>query len=125
MLYNTQHSLCLHDGEATGEVSLKECNLGSESQQWIWMDPGMLVSVASSKCLMAVQTKPLRTQECEGEAVDPSLLMWECDKDRIISRNTSMLLSVDGQHLTLSHNNKYSKWKSLDTDDICSQRLSE
>lgn len=89
------------------------------------MDPGMLMSVASSKCLLAVQSKPLRTQDCEGEDVDPSLLMWECDKDRIISRNTSMLLSVDDQHLTLSHNNKYSKWKSLDTGDICSQRLSK
>lgn len=125
MLYNTQHSLCLHDSKATDEVLLKKCDLKSAFQQWIWIDQGMLMCVASSKCLLATQSKTLKTQACEGLDVDPSALMWDCEKDRLISRNASMFLSVEGQHLTLSHSNKYSKWKSLDTDDICGQSLSK
>lgn len=125
MFYNTQHSLCLHGSEATDEVLLKKCDLQSNFQQWIWIDQGMLMCVASSKCLLATQSKPLKTQACDGVDVDPIMLMWDCDKDRLISRKTSMFLSVEGRHLTLSHSNKYSKWKSLDTDDICGQNLSK
>lgn len=122
MLYNTQHGLCLHASKAADEVLLKTCDLKSDFQQWIWIDQGMLMCVASLKCLQSVT---LKSQACEGVDVDPSVFMWDCDKDRLISRNTSMFLSVEGRHLTLSHSNKYSKWKSLDTDDICGQSLSK
>lgn len=125
MIYNTQHSLCLEDSAATGEVLLKECNLDSESQQWIWIDQGMLMCVASSRCLSAIPREPLKTQSCRGPKVDPAGLMWDCDKDRLISRNTSMLLSIDGRRLIFTHSSKYSKWRSLDEGDICQEKLSK
>lgn len=83
------------------------------------------MGVASAKCLLAVQRKPLKTHSCKGLNVDPSALMWGCDEDNLISRNTSMFLSVDGQQPTLSHSKKFSKWKNLDTDDLCRQSLSK
>ncbi|XP_035530922.1 uncharacterized protein LOC118337892 [Morone saxatilis] len=125
MIHNTQHSLCLEDSAATGEVLLKKCHLDSESQQWIWIDQGMLKCVASSRCLSAMQTEPLRTQACQGPKVDAARLMWDCDRDRLISRNTSMLLSIDGRHLILTHDSKLSKWRSLDKGDICQEKLSK
>lgn len=125
MLYNSQHSLCLHESKTTGEVLLKVCSLESESQQWVWIDGGMLMCLASSKCLLAIGGEPLRTHSCKGVGADPSVLMWSCDGGRIISRNTSMFLSVDGQQPALSRDNKYSTWKNLDAGDICSQSLSE
>lgn len=125
MIHNTHCSLCLEDSAATGEVLLKKCNLDSERQQWVWIAQGMLMGVASSMCLSAQQTKPVQTQSCQETEVDAAGLMWDCDRDRLISRNTSMLLSVDGQHLILTYNSKYSKWRSLDEGDICQEKLSK
>ncbi|XP_051236019.1 solute carrier family 51 subunit beta [Dicentrarchus labrax] len=123
MIHNSQHSLCVEDSAATGVVLLKKCHLDSESQQWIWIDQGMLKCVASSRCLSAMQTEPLRTQACQGPNVDAARLMWDCDRDRLISRNTSMLLSIDGRHLILTHDSKHFKWRSLDKGDICQEKL--
>lgn len=128
MIHNTQRSLCLEDSAATGEVLLKNCNLDSESQQWIWIDGGMLMCVASSRCLSAVQREPVRTQSCLESEVDAKALMWDCDRGRLISRNSSMLLSIDGWHLILTHqtsDSKQSKWRSLDEGDICQDKLSK
>lgn len=125
IIYNTQYSLCLEDTAATGEVLLKKCSLDSESQQWIWIDQGMLMCVASSRCLSALQREPLKTQSCRGAKVDPAGLMWDCDRDRLISRNTSMLLSIEDRHLIFTHGSKYSKWRSLDGGDICQEKLSK
>lgn len=123
MIYNTKNSLCLEDS-ATGEALLKKCNMDSESQQWTWIDQGMLMCVASSNCLLAVQRKPLQTQSCRSpEVVDAIEFVWDCDRDRLISKNTSMLLSVDGQHLILALDSKHSKWRSLDVGDICQEKL--
>lgn len=124
MIYNTKSSLCLEDS-ATGEVLLKKCNIDSASQQWTWIDQGMLMCVASSNCLLAVQRKPLQTQPCRSSEVDAVQFAWDCDRDRLISKNTSMLLSVDGQHLILAHDSKHSKWRSLDVGDICQEKLSK
>lgn len=125
MIYNTKNSLCLEDS-ATGEALLKKCNMDSESQQWTWIDQGMLMCVASSNCLLAVQRKPLQTQSCRSpEVVDAIEFVWDCDRDRLISKNTSMLLSVDGQHLILALDSKHSKWRSLDVGDICQEKLSK
>ncbi|XP_029282387.1 uncharacterized protein LOC115004823 [Cottoperca gobio] len=123
MIHNTQRSLCLEDSAATGEVLLKNCNLDSESQQWIWVDQGMLMCVVSSRCLSALQREPVRTQSCWGPEVDVTGLMWDCDRGRLINRNTSMLLSVDGWRLDLTHDSKHSKWRSLDEGDICHEKL--
>ncbi|XP_070759648.1 uncharacterized protein [Enoplosus armatus] len=123
MIHNTQRSLCLGDSAATGEVLLKKCNLDSESQQWTWIDQGMLICVASSRCLSAIQGEPVRTRSCQGPEVDAVGLMWDCDRDRLISRNTSMLLSIDGRRLILAHDSKHSKWRSLDEGDICQEKL--
>ncbi|KAM8763290.1 uncharacterized protein AB9X84_007720 isoform 1-T1 [Acanthopagrus schlegelii] len=122
MIYNTKSSLCLEDS-ATGEVLLKKCNIDSASQQWTWIDQGMLMCVASSNCLLAVQRKPLQAQPCRSSEVDAVQFAWDCDRDRLISKNTSMLLSVDGQHLILAHDSKHSKWRSLDVGDICQEKL--
>ncbi|XP_040886584.1 solute carrier family 51 subunit beta [Toxotes jaculatrix] len=123
MIYNTQHSLCLEDSAATGEVLLKKCNLDSEGQQWVWIAQGMLMCVASSRCLSAQHTEPVQTLSCQGTDVDTARLTWDCDRDRLISRNTSMLLSLDGQRLTLTYNSKHSKWRALDEGDICQEKL--
>ncbi|XP_070841556.1 uncharacterized protein [Chaetodon trifascialis] len=123
MIHNTQHSLCLEESAVTDQVLLKKCNLDSQSQQWIWINQGMLMCVASSRCLSAMQREPLNTQSCQGPKVDAAGLMWDCDRDRLISRNTSMLLSIDGRHLILTHDNKHSKWRSLDEGDICQEKL--
>ncbi|XP_070687174.1 uncharacterized protein [Pempheris klunzingeri] len=123
MIHNTKSSMCLEDSAAAGQVLLKKCNVVSESQQWIWVNQGMLMCVASSKCLSAMQREPIQTQSCWGAEVNAAGLMWDCDRDRLISRDTSMLLSIDDQHLVLTHGSKHSKWKSLDEGDICQEKL--
>lgn len=125
MIYNTQHSLCLEESAAMGEVLLRKCNLESESQQWIWIDQGMLMCAASFRCLSAIQRETPKTQPCREPSADPAGLMWDCDGDRLLSRNTSMLLSIDGQHLTLKHSDKNSKWRSQDEGGICQNKLSK
>ncbi|KAJ4947535.1 hypothetical protein JOQ06_009570 [Pogonophryne albipinna] len=123
MVHNMQRSLCLEENPATGEVLLKSCSLDSESQQWAWVDQGLLMCVPSSRCLSALQMEPVHTGPCWGPGVDVRGLMWDCDRGRLISKNSSMLLSVDGGRLTLAHDSKHSKWKSLDEGDICHERL--
>ncbi|XP_038558000.1 solute carrier family 51 subunit beta isoform X2 [Micropterus salmoides] len=123
MIHNTQCSLCLEDSAATGEVLLKKCNLDSESQQWIWIDHGMLMCVTSSRCLSALQREPVQTRACQGPEVNDAALVWDCDRDRLISRNTSLLLSINGQRVILTHDSKHSKWRSLDEGDICQEKL--
>lgn len=122
-IYNTQHSLCLEEAAVTGQVVLKRCNLDSESQQWTWTDEGMLMCVASSRCLSASQNEPVKTLSCEGLGADSNGLIWDCDRNGLISRSTSMLLSVDGQRLTWTHGGKNSKWKSLEKADICQEKV--
>ncbi|XP_034385338.1 uncharacterized protein si:cabz01068815.1 [Cyclopterus lumpus] len=123
MIHNTQSSLCLEESASTAEVLLKNCNLDSESQQWIWIDRGMLMCVMSSRCLSALQREPVQTRPCRGSETDATATLWACDRGRLISRNTSMLLSVDGRRLVLTHDSKLSKWKSLDEGDICQEKL--
>ncbi|TNN65383.1 Organic solute transporter subunit beta [Liparis tanakae] len=122
MIHNTQSSLCLEQSES-GEVLLKNCNLDSESQQWIWIERGMLMCVMSSRCLSALQKEPVQTLPCRGSEVDATATLWDCDMGRLISRNSSMLLSVDGGRLVFTHDSKLSKWKSLDEGDICQEKL--
>lgn len=104
---------------------LKECNLDSSLQQWTWINEGMLMGVASSRCLSAVQSEPVKTQSCEGLKIDSTGHIWDCDRDRLISRTTSMLLSIEGQRLTFTHGSKNSKWRSLDKGDICQEKVSK
>lgn len=125
MIHNTQRSLCLEDSAPAGAVQLMKCRLDSESQQWVWINHGMLMCVASSRCLSAQHTGPVLTRPCDGAEVDPVGLMWDCDKDRLISRNTSMLLSIEGRRLTLSQGGKHSRWRSLEEGDICQEKLSK
>ncbi|XP_075325261.1 uncharacterized protein LOC142383029 [Odontesthes bonariensis] len=122
MIHNSQCSLCLEDSADTGEVLLKKCNLDSVSQQWLWINQGMLMCVASSRCLSS-QSEPVQTRSCHGPDVDAAGLMWDCDSDRLISRNASLLLSVSHQRLILTKHSKHSKWRSLDEGDVCQERL--
>lgn len=124
MIHNTKCSLCLEDS-ASGEVLLRTCDLDSLLQQWVWLDQGMLMCIASSRCLSAQQTEAVRTQMCQGPGVEAAELTWDCDMDQLVSRNTSMLLSADGHRPILSHISKYSKWRSLDKGDICQDQLSK
>ncbi|XP_034039739.1 uncharacterized protein si:cabz01068815.1 [Thalassophryne amazonica] len=118
MIHNTHHSLCLENSVPTGEVLLKRCNLDSKAQQWIWKDQWMLMAVSTSGCLSAEHSKPIQTTLCQGPEVQ-----WDCKRNRLISKNTSLLLSADGQRLTLSHDSEHSKWSSLDAGDICQEQL--
>ncbi|XP_068169373.1 solute carrier family 51 subunit beta [Antennarius striatus] len=123
MIHNTYHRLCLEDSAATGHVLLKICNLDSESQQWVWINQGMLMSAATSRCLSTQQRESVQTLQCRGPKVDAAAFMWDCDRDMLISRNTSMLLSTDGRQLIITHDSKHSKWRSLDEGSICQERL--
>ena len=125
MIHNTQRRLCLEDSPSTGEVLLKKCNLDSKCQQWVWIAQGMLMCLETSRCLSAQQTEPVQTWTCQGSEVDVSGLIWDCDRDRLISRNTSMLLSIDGHRLILTSNSKHSSWRSLDEGNICQEKLSK
>lgn len=124
MIHNLHHSLCLEDS-AAGPVLLKTCSLDSESQQWIWVDQGLLMSLASSRCLSALQRDPVQTLRCPGPEADAAGFLWDCDRDRLISKNSSTLLSTDGRRLVLNQVAQNSKWRSLDAGDICQERLSE
>lgn len=125
LIHNVHHSLCLEETVATAEVVLKRCSLDSESQQWVWLDRSRLMSVASSRCLSSHDIRPVRTEACPEPEEEAKGLEWDCDRDRLIGRNTSMLLSLDGRRLTLSNGNKHSKWRSLDEGDICQEKLRE
>lgn len=125
MIHNTHFSLCLEDSAATGVVLLRRCNLDSGYQQWVWLAQGMLMCVASSRCLSAQQTEPIRTLSCQGPEVDAAGLMWDCERDRLMSRNTSMLLSGDGKRKIPTFHSKHSKWRSLDEGDFCQENLSK
>lgn len=125
MIYNSKHSLCLEDSAATGEVLLKNCNVDSEFQKWMWIDQNMLMCVASSRCLSDLQREPVLTRPCGEPEADVTGLMWDCDRGKLISKNTSMLLSMDGRRLILTNGNKHSKWRSLDEGDICQEKLSK
>lgn len=123
MIHNTQYGLCLEEMVDTSHVLLKKCNLDSQNQQWIWKDHDLLMCVASSRCLSAQQNHSVQTQFCEEPDVDAANLMWDCNSDRIISRNASLLLSTNGQHVILSNHLQHFEWKSLDEGDICQSRL--
>ncbi|KAM6980586.1 uncharacterized protein FYW47_000317 [Aplochiton taeniatus] len=123
MIHNTLHSLCLEDSITTGLVQLKRCNLDSEHQQWIWRDQRVLVSVGTSRCLSAHHTGPVQTVSCDHLEDWGDSLLWDCERNSLISQNNSLELSTDGKHLSLSHKSKHSKWKSLDEGDICQDRL--
>lgn len=124
MIHNTHRSLCLEDSAPAGTVLLKKCSVDLDSQQWVWVNQGMLMCMASSRCLSAQHRDPVHTRSCHGPEVDAAALIWDCDRDRLISRNSSMLLSVDGRRLTLSQDSKHSRWRSLDGGDICQEKLS-
>ncbi|XP_071779029.2 uncharacterized protein LOC139929871 [Centroberyx gerrardi] len=123
MIHNTHHSLCLEDTSMAGLVLLKKCNIDSELQKWVWNDQRMLKCVGSSRCLSAQHRQPVQTQSCQGLEGVTTGLLWDCEGDRLISENTTLLLSIDGWRLTLSHKSKHSKWRSLDEGDICQEKL--
>ncbi|XP_067105080.1 solute carrier family 51 subunit beta [Osmerus mordax] len=126
MIHNTVHSLCLEDSK-TGWVQLKKCSLDSDLQQWVWRDPNILQSVVTSRCLSGYHADPVQTVPCEGGEEGGERegygLQWDCEGNRLMSRNLSLELSTDGKRLTLSPRSKQSKWRSLDEGDICQERL--
>ncbi|XP_054627087.1 solute carrier family 51 subunit beta [Dunckerocampus dactyliophorus] len=119
MVHNTHSSLCLEDSWPAGGAVLRRCHLDSEAQRWLWKHPGLLKCVATSRCLSSQQ--PGLTRPCP--VLEDEELVWDCDRDTLISRATSMLLSVDRGRLILSPGDKHSKWRSLDAGDICQERL--
>lgn len=126
MIHDREHSLCLEDSEDTGEVLLKRCDLDSGFQQWVWVGRGVLMCVASSRCLTAQQSESVRTQPClESDEQPPAGSLWDCESGRLISRTTSLLLSTDGRRPILTKSSKHAKWRSVEEGDICQDRLSE
>ncbi|XP_032417455.1 uncharacterized protein LOC116719159 [Xiphophorus hellerii] len=123
MIHNTQHGLCLEESADTGQVLLKQCDLDSQAQQWLWINQDMLMCVGSSRCLSAQQNHPVQTQACPGSDQEALELMWDCSSNRLSSRNTSLLLSTDGQRVILTNHLKHFEWKSLDEVDVCQTSL--
>ncbi|XP_023188617.1 uncharacterized protein LOC111608447 [Xiphophorus maculatus] len=123
MIHSTQHGLCLEESADTGQVLLKQCDLDSQAQQWLWINQGMLMCVGSSRCLSAQQNHPVQTQACPGSDQEALELMWDCSSNRLSSRNTSLLLSTDGQRVILTNHLKHFEWKSLDEVDVCQTSL--
>lgn len=124
MIYNAHRSLCVEDSPGSGVALLRKCDLDSELQQWAWSDRGRLMCVASSRCLSARDAEPVRTEPCPGSEVASVELEWDCDRDRLISKNTLLLLAAHRGRLTLTRGAKHTKWRSLDEDDICQEKLS-
>ncbi|MEQ2312810.1 hypothetical protein AMECASPLE_035059 [Ameca splendens] len=123
MIHNMEYGLCLEDSDDTGQVLLKTCNLDSQAQQWVWMNRDMLMCVATSRCLSAQQNYPVQTQSCQEPDMNAAELMWDCTSNRLASRNTSLLLSSNGQHVILTKHLKHFEWKSLDEGNICQTKL--
>ncbi|XP_054878436.1 solute carrier family 51 subunit beta [Poeciliopsis prolifica] len=123
MIHNTQYGLCLEESADTGQVLLKKCDLDSQAQQWLWINQGMLMCVGSCRCLSAQQNHPVQTQACPESDQEAPELMWDCSSNRLSSRNTSLLLSTDGQRVILDNHLKHFEWKSLDVGDICQTSL--
>ncbi|KAK7913007.1 hypothetical protein WMY93_013218 [Mugilogobius chulae] len=91
----------------------------------MWEDRSRLVNMKTSRCISAHHVQPVRTEACPepGDEDRAKGLEWECDRDRLISRNNSLLLSLSGRRLVLTDDNKNIKWKSLDQGDICQDTL--
>ncbi|PWA32813.1 hypothetical protein CCH79_00018033, partial [Gambusia affinis] len=123
MIHNTQHGLCLEESADTSQVLLKQCDLDSQAQQWLWINQGMLTCVGSSRCLSAQQNHPVQTQACPESDQEAPELMWDCSSNRLSSRNTSLMLSTDGQRVILTNHLKHFEWKSLDEVDVCQTSL--
>ncbi|CAN9507326.1 unnamed protein product [Ophioblennius macclurei] len=119
-LHDTQLSLCLQD--SSDSVSVAPCDLRSESQQWVWTHHAMLMGVASSRCLWAAPGEPAQTRSCDPRDAHAAGLTWDCDRDHLISRNSSLLLSVVERQVTLAAD-KTSRWRSLDQGDVCQPKL--
>nr|XP_057934851.1 solute carrier family 51 subunit beta [Doryrhamphus excisus] len=118
-VHNVHGSLCLEDSWPAGGAELRRCRPDSEAQRWAWKHPGLLMCVATSRCLSPRQ--PSLTRPCpisEGED-----LLWDCNGDTLISRGTSMLLSEDRGRLVLRPGRHGSPWTSLHARDICRERL--
>lgn len=123
MIHNVHRSLCLEETAESGEVVARKCSLDSDSQQWIWEEQTRLVNMASSRCLSAHHVQPVRTQLCPGPGERAIFLEWDCDRDRLVSKNNSLMLSLSGRHLVLTDDGKNIKWKSLDKGNICEEKL--
>lgn len=125
MIHNVHQSLCLEEIPESGEVEARKCRLDSDSQQWVWEERSRLVNVATSRCLSAHHTQPVRTQPCPGpwEGERARALDWDCDRDRLISRNNSLMLSLSRRRLALTDEGKNIRWRSLDKGDICQETL--
>ncbi|CAL9701292.1 unnamed protein product [Knipowitschia caucasica] len=125
LIHNLQRSLCLEEVSGSGEVVGRECSLDSDSQQWLWEDRTRLVNVQTSRCLSARHLQPVLTEACPeaGEQGLKGVLEWDCDRERLISRNNSLLLSLSGRKVLLTDDNKNVRWKSLDQGDICQETL--
>uniref|UniRef100_A0AAV2IYE9 Alkylated DNA repair protein AlkB homologue 8 N-terminal domain-containing protein n=1 Tax=Knipowitschia caucasica TaxID=637954 RepID=A0AAV2IYE9_KNICA len=108
LIHNLQRSLCLEEVSGSGEVVGRECSLDSDSQQWLWEDRTRLVNVQTSRCLSARHLQPVRTEACPeaGEQGLKGVLEWDCDRERLISRNNSLLLSLSGRKVLLTDDNK-------------------
>ncbi|XP_038160375.1 solute carrier family 51 subunit beta isoform X1 [Cyprinodon tularosa] len=123
MLHNTQFGLCLEDSANTSQVILKKCDLDSLAQQWVWISQGVLMCVESSRCLSAQQDDPVQTQSCPERDVEAPEPMWDCSNNKLISRNTSLPLSTDGQRVLLSKHFPYFEWKSIDERNVCTAKI--
>lgn len=125
MIHNMQRSLCLEEVPESGEVVARKCSLFLDSQQWIWEEQSRLVNTATSRCLSAHPIQPVHTQPCPepGEGESAKAVEWDCDRDRLISRNNSLMLSLNSRRLVLTDDGKNIKWRSLDKGDICQEKL--
>ncbi|XP_020783139.2 solute carrier family 51 subunit beta [Boleophthalmus pectinirostris] len=123
LIHNVRRSLCLDEVVESGEVVARKCSLDSASQQWIWEERTRLVNMATSRCLSAYSDQPLRTEPCPEPGERALELEWECDSGRLMSRSSSLWLSLKDQRLVLTDSSKNIQWRSLDKGDICQETL--
>ncbi|XP_051571485.1 solute carrier family 51 subunit beta [Myxocyprinus asiaticus] len=117
MIHNKKESLCLEDSNE-GEVQLQRCNQDSVHQQWIWTDSWFLVNAGTLRCLSAAHSDPVQTITCTSG----DQFIWQCKAQQLISLSNSLVLSAEGGKLSLNRG-EHNKWKSLDVDDICQDKL--
>ncbi|XP_051561779.1 uncharacterized protein LOC127445626 [Myxocyprinus asiaticus] len=117
MIHNVMENLCLEDSNKGG-VQLQKCSQDTVLQQWMWTDSWFLVNVGTLRCLSAAQSDPVQTITCNSG----DHIMWQCKDQQLISLTNSLALITEGGKLSLNRG-EHNKWKSLDADDICQDKL--
>ncbi|KAM4710308.1 uncharacterized protein O3C94_000271 [Discoglossus pictus] len=128
MIKNVQLERCIHMAQDSGRVSMAQCKLYSQHQQWIWdPDTRAIMDMKSRRCLTVHKIQEfssVRMEPCENNEHQA----WTCDK------RGHLILQHHGLHLSTKlgtkkvfvskGTDKFSKWKTIMDEPICTGGVS-